>query len=94
MESKPTDGTRYGYLGGEAEFVRQLFTWYAVGYAPQWIAAELNRRKVPSPGSTWNRTSRRRGGWQPSAIGGPPKRGIGMMNTRVTGSPRSLGAHR
>ena len=48
MESKPTGGTRYGYGDGEAEVVRQVFQWYVDGYAPQWIAAELNRRKVPS----------------------------------------------
>src|SRR5688572_20389862 len=47
---------------------------------PTWIAAELNRRGVPSPGSTWNRTTRRRGGWAPSGIAGDPTRGVGILN--------------
>ena len=49
----------------------------------QKTATELNGRKVPSPGSTWNRTSRRRGGWHPSAVGGDPKRGIGILNNEA-----------
>jgi site-specific DNA recombinase len=83
MDSKPIGGTRYGYCDGEAEIVLQGFQWYADGYSAQWIATELNRRGVPSPGSTWNRTSRRRGGWHPSAIGGDPKRGIGILNNEA-----------
>jgi DNA invertase Pin-like site-specific DNA recombinase len=83
MESRPTGGTRYGYADGEAEVVRQIFTWYADGCSPQWIANELNRRGVPSPGSTWNRETRRRGGWHPSAVGGDPKRGIGLLNNEA-----------
>ena len=35
------------------------------------------------PGSTWNRSSRRRGGWHPSAIGGDPTRGIGVLNNEA-----------
>jgi site-specific DNA recombinase len=38
----------------EAKWVRQIFEWYASGYSPKSIAAELNRKKIPSPrGSTW-----------------------------------------
>lgn len=83
MQGKPAGGKRYGYGEGEAETVRQVFAWYADGHSAQWIAAELNRLGVPSPGSTWNRTSRRRGGWHPSAIGGDPKRGIGLLNNEA-----------
>ena len=60
-----------------------MFQWYADGYSPQWIATEFNRRRVLSPGSTWNRTSRRRGGWHPSAVGGDPRRGIGILNNEA-----------
>jgi site-specific DNA recombinase len=80
MQGKSAGGKRYGYGEGEAETVQRVFEWYADGHSAQWIAAELNRQGVPSPGSTWNRTSRRRGGWHPSAIGGDPKRGIGLLN--------------
>ena len=60
-----------------------MFTWYAEGHSAQWIAAELNRQGIPSPGAAWDRTSRRRGGWHPSAIGGNPKRGIGILNNEA-----------
>src|SRR5581483_3214673 len=36
--------------------------------SPQQIAADLNVRKVPSPGATWKRTVRRCEGWARSAI--------------------------
>ena len=38
----------------QARWVRKIFTWYADGYAPRWIASELNRLGVPSlRGGTW-----------------------------------------
>lgn len=83
MQGKPAGGKRYGYGDGEADTVRQVFAWYADGHSAQWIAAELNRLAVPSPGAAWNRSSRRRGGWHPSAIGGDPKRGIGLLNNEA-----------
>jgi hypothetical protein len=41
---------------------------------------DLNARRVPSPGSVWNRSTRRRGGWHPSAIARDPTRGVGTLN--------------
>ena len=34
-----------------ARWVRQIFEWYEAGKSPRWIAAELNRLNVPSPGA-------------------------------------------
>jgi site-specific DNA recombinase len=80
MQGKPAGGKVYGYGEGEAEVVRQIFTWYVSGRSAVWIAAELNRRGVPSPGSSWKRETRRRGGWAPSGIAGDPDRGVGILN--------------
>lgn len=80
-----TGGKCYGYRDGEiveaeAEIVRWIFKEYAAGNSPRWIAAELNRRGVPSPGSSWKRTQRRKKGWAPSAIHGDRARGSGILN--------------
>jgi site-specific DNA recombinase len=48
----------------QAAVVREMFTRFAEGASCLTIARELNARGVPSPGSTWKRTSRRcKGGW-------------------------------
>ena len=80
LQGRSAGGKVYGYGEGEAEIVRQIFAWYASGRSPAWIAIELNRRGVASPGSTWKRSTRRRGGWAPSAIAGDPARGVGILN--------------
>lgn len=80
LQGRPAGGKRYGYGPGEAEVVVEIFTLYADGMSPTWIAAELNRRAIPSPGANWQRSTRRRGGWHPSAIAGDVKRGIGILN--------------
>src|SRR4030095_14633175 len=36
-----------------------------------------------SPGSSWNRELRRRGGWVASCINGDPKRGVGILNSEM-----------
>ena len=43
-------------------------------------AATLNREKVPSPGASRARSSRRRNGWLCSAIAGDPARSTGILN--------------
>lgn len=55
----------------QAGWVRKIFRWYAEGYTPRWIAAELNRLGVPSPGATWKR--RAAGTWAASALYGNGK---------------------
>lgn len=64
----------------QAKTVRHIFEWYAEGHSPRWIADELNRRGVPSPGSTWKRLQRRCRGWLASAIHGDPSKGTGILN--------------
>ena len=52
----------------QAEVVRDIYQRFADGQSCRTIAAELNRLGVPSPGSTWRRTTRRCAGWMGSAI--------------------------
>ena len=67
-----------------ATWVRRIFEWYADGKSPRWIAGELNRLKVPSPGARWRRTVRRSDGkWLASAVAGDPKRGVGILNNEL-----------
>jgi site-specific DNA recombinase len=80
---KPTGGRAYGYRNGEAEVVHRIFRMYADGVSAKRIAETLNREAVPSPGSSWARTTRRRSGWHPSAIAGDPRRGIGLLNCEL-----------
>ena len=93
-----TGGRAYGYIAArdsasgkreihaeQADIVRNIFEWYASGRAPRWIASELNRLGVPSPGSSRRRTSdrlnaTRRKGWVASAIHGDRKRGTRILN--------------
>ncbi len=51
--------------------------------SPRAIADTLNRERVPSPGSLWNRTERRSGGWLASAIAGDVRRGLGVLNNAL-----------
>jgi site-specific DNA recombinase len=98
---KAAGGRAYGYLPAaqsptaqieihseQADTVRRIFQRYADVKSPRWIAAELNRLGVPSPGASWNRTSvrlnsKRRHGWVPTAIHGDHKRGTGILNNRT-----------
>jgi len=52
----------------QAEVVREIYQRFADGQSYRMIAGELNRLGVPSPGSTWNRTTRRCSGWMGSAV--------------------------
>ena len=63
----------------QAEIVVEIFTRYAGGESPRAIANELNRRGVPSPGSTWKRTKRRAKGWTMSALVGTAKMYTGIL---------------
>jgi site-specific DNA recombinase len=70
---RPTGGRAYGYRDGkidrgEAFMVLEIFGKFAEGISPRSIAADLNARRIPSPGSSWNRTLRRAKGWMGSAI--------------------------
>ena len=88
LKGAKTGGRAFGYRLTEngfaidedkAAIVVQIFEWFAEGHGARWIAAELNRRTVPSPGILWGRERRRRSGWHPSAISGAPDRDIGIL---------------
>jgi len=64
LRGAPTGGRAYGYREGEADTVRRIFGMYAYGLSAKRIAETLNREGVASPGSSWNRTTRPRGGWE------------------------------
>lgn len=70
----------------QAQYVQQIFQWYADGRSPRWIAAELNRLGIPSPGTTWCRKTggkRRDGKWLASTIHGDPHKGLGILNNEL-----------
>jgi hypothetical protein len=66
----------------QAQWVRQIFTWYAEGRSPRWIAGELNRLGVLAPGAAYKRKSRRKlhGTWSASALHGVRKQGTGLLH--------------
>lgn len=72
-QGKATGGRAYGYRDGqvdkgEAFIVREIFGRFADGATTRAIAAELNGRRIPSPGSSWKRTERRATGWMGSGV--------------------------
>lgn len=83
-DQRPTGGKCYGYDGQtvnpEQAAVVGIFERFADGASCRAIAADLNARQVPSPGSSWNRTVRRSRGWMGSAI-----RAM-LRNERYTGT--------
>jgi site-specific DNA recombinase len=52
----------------QSEIVLEMFERYANGEPPRGIAADLNARGIPSPGSSWRRRVRRCHGWMGSAV--------------------------
>lgn len=73
-EGKPTGGRSYGYSAdqtinkAQAIIVRQVFKRYTEGAGMTAIAIEMNKRGVPSPGSSWKRQDRRKAGWMNSSV--------------------------
>lgn len=72
-DQRATGGRAYGYHDGkvdkgEAFIVREIFGRSADGESNRTIAADLNGRRIPSPGSTWKRVTRRADGWMGSGI--------------------------
>lgn len=68
---RPTGGRAYGYRDGkidrgEAFIVLEIFGRFADGMSPRSIAADLNARRIPSPGASWKRSQRRSAGWMGS----------------------------
>jgi DNA invertase Pin-like site-specific DNA recombinase len=91
---KSTGGRSCGYVSAtdskskereidpaQAKIVREIFEMAAAGFAPRRIAAELNARGVPSPGSLWKRSTRRSDSkWLASAIAGDVRKDNGILN--------------
>ena len=75
----PNSKKRTVIVSEQAEIVREIFTRYADGESPRSIANELNKRGVPSPGSTWKRTKRRAKGWTMTALVGTAKMFTGIL---------------
>ena len=93
---RPTGGRAYGYIAAadsssrdrevdveQARVVVRIFQDYADGLSAVSICAALNREQIPSPGSAWDRKSRRSNGWVVSAIAGDRKRGTGILNNEL-----------
>lgn len=65
---RPTGGKLYGFdsqgreIPEEGVIVREIFARFASGESMKAIARDLNVRKIPSPGSSWQRSERRRDG--------------------------------
>lgn len=92
---RPVGGRTFGYGTGartidteQAAIVRQIFDWYVAGWSNRTIAAELNSRRVPSPGGYWTKRAKRRStGWMGSCIramlSNPVYAGTRQWNTSV-----------
>lgn len=52
----------------QEKWVCFIYEKYADGWSPRRIADHLNAHKVPSPGSTWKRVTRRCSGWVGSSV--------------------------
>ncbi len=61
-------GTRLEIDEQHAVVVREIFERWIEGESTKGIAIELNKRGIPSPGSTWKRKERRCTGWMGSAV--------------------------
>ena len=66
----------------QGKIIEEIFTRYVAGDSCLAIASELNRRAVPSAGSTWKRVKRRASGWMNSSV-----RAI-LVNPLYTGKQR------
>lgn len=63
----------------QAPIVRRIYDLFVDGHSPRAIADMFNREGIPSPGSAWSRTERRKAGWMGSAIYGDVKRCTGIL---------------
>lgn len=63
-DGRPTGGKAFD----DPELVREIFGRFAGGETMKAIAADLNRRGIPSPGAGWRERSRPRGRWLVSAL--------------------------
>lgn len=69
----------------QAQWVRQVFQWYAEGHSPRELAGELNQRQVPAPDASYRRKcpSRRYGTWSATTFHGDIQHATGMLNNPI-----------
>ncbi len=97
LSGKSAGGKSYGYqskarrpnerggeleiVAGEAEIVREIFARYIAGESPKSIAADLNRRGIPSPRAGVKRKngSMTTGLWRDNTINGHKDREAGIL---------------
>jgi site-specific DNA recombinase len=72
-EGKPNTGARR-INESQADVIRQIFHWFALGRSPRRIAFDLNSTGIPAPG---------RNGWGASTINGNGARGTGILNNEL-----------
>ena len=70
---KPNTGARR-INESQADVIRQIFRWFALGRSPRRIAFDLNRAGIPAPGGA---------GWGASTINGNGARGTGILNNEL-----------
>ena len=101
LKGKWTGGRAYGYRARRRRDVdrpaggrdrREIFQRYADGESPLAIAADLNARRIPSPGSTWKRELRRRGGWVMSGNRRRSEARRRYLELRPVPGPRRVGS--
>jgi len=73
-------GYEYLIQDGEAQVIRDIFTWYAGGLSCRTIAHRLNERGIASPGRRWRDGRHLRGTWCHSAIQGWADARTGLLN--------------
>ncbi len=79
----PQSRKRHVIVEADANIVREIFTRYADGESPRKICDDLNARGIPSPGSSWNRTTRRSRGWMGSALSGTAAQYTGILRREL-----------
>jgi DNA invertase Pin-like site-specific DNA recombinase len=66
----------------EAEIVKEIFERYADGESAKAIAHDLNRRRVPSPGASWNHPDQV-AGWSPLTVCGAATKHDGIVRNTI-----------
>ena len=67
----------------QAEIAREIFERYAAGEGATRIARDLNERRIPSPGSYWNRRVLRADGWMHTSIIGTYSKADGILRNPI-----------
>ncbi|MFC3441896.1 recombinase family protein [Sphingobium rhizovicinum] len=83
-------GGRIEIVPHEADIVREIFIRYIAGESPKAIAADLNRRGVPSPrASLKGKNGFNTGLWSDSTINGNRARGTGILHNALYAGRRN-----